>query len=65
MLYTLAAQSRVQPSFDNSYLNLLGLMYLGTTAGLWSGQNIIIVKVVYAGSSSKHHDPSDSPYAMY
>ena len=23
------------------------------------------VKVIYAGSSSKHHDPSDSPYAMY
>jgi len=22
------------------------------------------IKVVYAGSSSKHHDPSDSPYAM-
>ena len=22
-------------------------------------------KVIYAGSSSKHHDPSDSPYAMY
>ena len=22
------------------------------------------VKVIYAGSSSKHHDPSDSPYAM-
>ena len=23
------------------------------------------IKVIYAGSSSKHHDPSDSPYAMY
>ena len=23
------------------------------------------VKVVYAGSSSKHHNPADSPYAMY
>ena len=22
------------------------------------------VKVIYAGSSSKHHDPADSPYAM-
>lgn len=22
-------------------------------------------KVIYAGSSSKHHNPSDSPYAMY
>ena len=23
------------------------------------------VKIIYAGSSSKHHNPSDSPYAMY
>ena len=22
-------------------------------------------KIIYAGSSSKHHNPSDSPYAMY
>ena len=29
----------------------------------WAKQNNI--KVVYAGSSSKHHNPSDSPYAMY
>ena len=29
----------------------------------WAKKNK--VKVVYAGSSSKHHDPSDSPYAMY
>ena len=28
----------------------------------WSRQRSI--KVIYAGSSSKHHDPSDSPYAM-
>ena len=23
------------------------------------------IKIIYAGSSSKHHDPSKSPYAMY
>ena len=28
----------------------------------WSKKNE--VKVVYAGSSSRHHEPSDSPYAM-
>ena len=28
----------------------------------WAKDN---VKVVYAGSSSKHHNPSGSPYAMY
>jgi UDP-glucose 4-epimerase len=28
----------------------------------WAKHNKI--KVIYAGSSSKHHDPSDSPYAM-
>ena len=32
--------------------------------GLWNGQKNN-VKVVYAGSSSKHFNPSDSPYAMY
>ena len=29
----------------------------------WAKKNN--VKVIYAGSSSKHHNPSDSPYAMY
>ena len=29
----------------------------------WAKDNKI--KVIYAGSSSKHHEPSDSPYAMY
>ena len=36
---------------------------MGTTKVMeWAKIND--VKVVYAGSSSKHHDPSDSPYAM-
>ena len=29
----------------------------------WAKKNN--VKVIYAWSSSKHHNPSDSPYAMY
>lgn len=32
---------------------------------LWNGQKKKNVKVVYAGSSSKHFSPEDSPYAMY
>lgn len=61
--FHLAARSRVQPSFSNpkEYFesNVKGTMKIME----WAKQNS--VKVVYAGSSSKHHSPSDSPYAMY
>ena len=60
--YHLAAQSRVQPSFedpmDSVRDNVTGTMKIME----WAKNNN--VKVIYAGSSSKHHDPSDSPYAM-
>ena len=60
--FHLAAQSRVQPSFENRQesirVNVNGTMRLVEWA---KNKN---VKVIYAGSSSKHHDPSDSPYAM-
>tara|TARA_A100001011_G_C14111395_1_gene757161 strand:+ start:95 stop:949 length:855 start_codon:yes stop_codon:yes gene_type:complete len=60
--FHLAAQSRVQPSFENPIesvrVNVNGTMKLME----WARQRT--VKVIYAGSSSKHHDPSDSPYAM-
>ena len=60
--YHLAAQSRVQPSFedpmDSVRVNVTGTMKIME----WAKNNN--VKVIYAGSSSKHHDPSDSPYAM-
>tara|TARA_B100000989_G_scaffold214088_1_gene162774 strand:+ start:34285 stop:35145 length:861 start_codon:yes stop_codon:yes gene_type:complete len=60
--FHLAAQSRVQPSFDNP-LETLRVNVTGTTKVMeWAKLNNI--KVIYAGSSSKHHDPSDSPYAM-
>ena len=59
----LAAKSRVQPSFKDPTeyfrVNVQGTMRIME----WAKKNK--VKVVYAGSSSKHHDPSDSPYAMY
>ena len=61
--FHLAAKSRVQPSFSNpvKYFdsNVNGTMRIMEWA------KINNVKVVYAGSSSKHHSPSDSPYAMY
>ena len=61
--FHLAAQSRVQPSFDNPEesfrVNVLGTLKLIE----WSRINN--TKIIYAGSSSKHHNPSDSPYAMY
>ena len=59
LCFHLAAQSRVQPSFDNP-LESVRVNVTGTTKVMeWAKINNI--KVVYAGSSSKHHDPSDSP----
>ncbi len=61
--FHLAAQSRVQPSFEDPQESLR-VNVVGTSKVMdWAHKNK--VKVVYAGSSSKHHDPSDSPYAMY
>ena len=63
LCYHLAAQSRVQPSFDEP-TESFRVNVRGTEAVMeWARHNN--VKVVYAGSSSKHHDPTDSPYAMY
>lgn len=60
--FHLAAQSRVQPSFENPR-DSVRVNVTGTTKVMeWAKNNK--VKVIYAGSSSKHHDPSDSPYAM-
>ena len=63
LCFHLAAQSRVQPSFDNPNESLR-VNVNGTSRVMeWAINNN--TKVIYAGSSSKHHDPSDSPYAMY
>ena len=61
--YHLAAKARVQPSFEDPVdyfrVNVKGTMKVMEWA---KNRN---VKVVYAGSSSKHFSPEDSPYAMY
>jgi len=63
LIFHLAAQSRVQPSFDNPSetfrINVKG------TEEVCKFASRIGAKVVYAGSSSKHHNPATSPYAMY
>ena len=63
IIFHLAAQSRVQPSFKNPTetfrVNVTG------TESVCKFANNIGAKVVYAGSSSKHHNPTTSPYAMY
>jgi len=63
LCYHLAAVSRVQPSFKDP-TECFRVNVNGTRAVCdWAKNNN--VKVIYAGSSSRHHDPSDSPYAMY
>ena len=60
--FHLAGQSRVQPSFDDPQESLR-VNVNGTIKVMeWAKKNN--TKVIYAGSSSKHHDPADSPYAM-
>ena len=61
--FHLAAQSRVQPSFELPEESLR-VNAMGTSSVMeWARKKN--TKVIYAGSSSKHHNPSDSPYAMY
>ncbi len=61
--FHLCAMARVQPSFEDP-MEYFRVNVLGTTKVMeWGKKNN--VKVIYAGSSSKHFDPSDSPYAMY
>ena len=63
LCFHLAAKSRVQPSFE-SPMDYFRVNARGTASILeWAKQNN--TKVIYAGSSSRHHNPSDSPYAMY
>ena len=61
--FHLAGLSRIQPSFNNPketfYSNTQGTLKVLE----WSRKNN--TKVIYSGSSSKHHDPSISPYAMF
>jgi UDP-glucose 4-epimerase len=61
--FHLAAMARVQPSFENPSEYFRVNTYGTTKVMEWAKKNNI--KVIYAGSSSKHFSPSDSPYAMY
>jgi len=62
LVYHLAALSRIQPSFNNPSetfrVNTLGTQKVAEWCRLFD------VKMVYSGSSSKHHDPHQSPYAF-
>ena len=61
LIYHLAALSRIQPSFNNPEetfrVNTVGTQKICELARLTNA------KVVYAGSSSRWHDPYQSPYA--
>jgi UDP-glucose 4-epimerase len=61
-VFHLAALSRIQPSFDNPHLtfsiNVDGTRQVLEYVKLNGG------KLIYAGSSSRHHNPKLSPYAM-
>jgi len=63
IIYHLAALSRIQPSFENPLetfrVNTEGSLIVAEWARKYS------VKVIYAGSSSRWHDPLQSPYACF
>jgi UDP-glucose 4-epimerase len=61
LIYHLAGLSRIQPSFENPS-ETFDVNTLGTQRVLDFARKKGI-KVIYAGSSSKHHDPYQSPYA--
>ena len=59
--FHLAAQSRVQPSFDNPPQTFIDNVSGTLSVIEWTKKSKI--KLIYAGSSSRHHDHSSSPYA--
>jgi len=61
-IFHLAALSRIQPSFDSPHLTF-SINVEGTKNVIdyaWRNKS----KLIYAGSSSRHHNPMLSPYAM-
>lgn len=63
VVYHLAALARIQPSFQNP-LETYRVNTTGTQLVCeWARQNG--VKMIYSGSSSRWHDPQQSPYATY
>jgi len=63
LIYHLAALSRIQPSFENP-TETFRVNTIGTQA-VCDFAKEINAKVVYAGSSSRWHNPHRSPYACY
>jgi UDP-glucose 4-epimerase len=63
IIFHLAALARIQPSFDNPRESF-DVNTVGTQAVLDFTRQIG-AKLVYAGSSSRWHDPTQSPYAMH
>mgnify|MGYP001310389792 CR=1 FL=1 len=61
LVYHLAGLSRIQPSFE-SPSETFNVNTMGTQRVLEFARRHDL-KVIYAGSSSKHHDPYQSPYA--
>jgi UDP-glucose 4-epimerase len=61
-IFHLAALSRIQPSFDNPTLTFS--VNADGTKQVTEYAHHTKAKLIYAGSSSKHHNPELSPYAM-
>lgn len=63
IVYHLAALARIQPSFENP-LETYRVNTTGTQIVCeWARKHG--VKMIYSGSSSRWHDPQQSPYATY
>jgi UDP-glucose 4-epimerase len=63
LCYHLAALSRIQPSFEDPTETFRVNVNGSRAVAEWARLNN--VKVVYAGSSSRWHDPYQSPYACF
>ena len=63
LIYHLAGLSRIQPSFLNPTETFIA--NTGSTNAILEFARARGTKVVYSGSSSKHHNPYQSPYALY
>ena len=63
LIYHLAGLSRIQPSFLNPTETFIA--NTSSTNAILEFARARRTKVVYSGSSSKHHNPYQSPYALY
>jgi|TARA_R110000744_G_scaffold28934_4_gene69332 UDP-glucose 4-epimerase len=63
IIFHLAALSRIQPSFTDPSTTFVSNVH--GTQNILEQARLNKIKVVYAGSSSKWHDPYQSPYAMF